>query len=360
MMSGVSLRQKNLETWRRLSRLELLELIRELADAAMATLDVWPTTGEGRQLKQACEQASSVLNFTIGSKLAKGMREIESVVNTLRQATESDYFVQTIAPRKLKSGRWKGQGLGSVVDNILGKTAAYIATNRPDSTSSPKPSIIGERAFSSNGEQLAKITPPQQIGPLQFEFSEGVLRIKRQVSSSDNRDHIAAESARIQLVRDADWLIENLSYSNVDQRAVSIVEDMRLNLANADNVIQTGIVNLACNSLATKLADEIAASISAKWQAFSVGVSIYVSQFSEWHRFVDNASDIELISGDTYRTYDVAKRLIADLKGTKGLADPEVPQSIELLLEAMSSPGRAGKRALFAMIRTIENLVAKM
>jgi len=55
-----------------------------------------------------------------------------------------------------------------------------------------------------------------------------------------------------------------------------------------------------------------------------------------------------------------AGEVILALESQPELADPEVPKTIKLVREFMSRPGNSAKRAAFAMMRTIENLVSSI
>lgn len=344
----------NLETWRRITRIMLLDLTRELGDAAMATLPQWPSTGEGRQLKQACEYANRALFLTNTLRLKAGMAAIEVVVDELQKATETTYFAKHIANRRIKSGRWKGEQIGQVVEAALPPTATFIREH----ASEVRRLTENAEAAITRDDLLATTVPEQQIGPLQFIVRDGVLRLARQEDLVGDRNPVGAEEARVQLASDAAWLVENLSQANVDRRVVEIMQDMATNLSVSSNVVRVGIINVACENLVGLVVDELPSPVAAKWTSFSFGVSLYVSQFSEWHTFVENAAAVEVSATDAKRAVAVGQKLVTSLQDADGLVEPEVPGSLKLLLEAMTAPGRSSKRLLYAVVRTIENLIA--
>jgi len=346
-----------IETWRRLTRLELQQLCSELSAAALATINDWPASGEGRAIKATCEWVTRELEHTNAKNVSTGIRRIDEVVARFRGAMDNEFYREKIATRKLRSGKWKGQDLGAVVDATLSNVSSYIAENGP---------LIVERELAAAAEppakidELQRITPAQQIGPVQFEMVEGRLRVRRQEAHIADRNDVGAEEARLQLVADANWLIENLNQSNIDRRSVAIIQDIGDQLTSSQNVIRVGIANVACEQLIPRIEEELPAPIISRLHSFNVGVMLYVSQFSDWHTFVDNAAERDVRVGDAKRAYQVGTRLVSELKANEDLADPEVPRSLELLLEAVTQPERAGKRAVFALIRTIENLIAKV
>lgn len=355
------MRVVKLETWRRLTRLELQELVSELSAAAMATINSWPENGEGRAVKAACERAIRALAQVNEKDIADGFGRLTEVVEDLRAATSSDFFRENIGPRKLRSGRWKGIELGTVVESVLGGISSQIAENisflpvRAAVSSAPEvPQPVVQK------DPLARVTPPQQIGPYQFEVRRGYLRIQPQSASRGERNPEGAEQARLQLTNDAAWLVDALRQSNVDRRAIAIVEDIHDQLEAKLNVVRVGITNIACEQIIPSVEEMVAEPVIARLNAFNVGVSLYVSQFEAWHQFVDNAADRDVRVGDSTRAFKVGRRLVADLKANPEFADPEVPRSLEFLMEALSKPERASKRAIFGLFRTIENLLAKI
>ena len=57
---------------------------------------------------------------------------------------------------------------------------------------------------------------------------------------------------------------------------------------------------------------------------------------------------------------EAASALVAKLELKPELAEPEVPETIKRINQLLKSPARAGKRAAFAMLRTLENLVSRV
>lgn len=352
-----------LETWRRITRLELQHLCSELSAAAMATIDLWPQTGEGRAIKAACERAVQALEHVNARDIRDGFEGLGEIVNDLRAAMTSSFFTEHLAQRKLRSGKWKGSELGVVAERVLSGVSTHIAKNvryLPHRTVAVAPAAPRVAEPATRDDLLSRITPSQQIGPVQFEVRNGKLRVRSQTSLVGERNPSGAEHARRQLVADASWLIDNLHQSNVDRRAVAILEDMHDHLSRSQNIVRVGITNLACEQVVSVIEEMAATLVIARMKAFSVGVALYISQFDEWHRFVDSAADHDLRIGDARRAYKVGRKLVGELKAKETLADPEVPRSIELLLKAVATPDRASKRAVFALIRTIENFIAKV
>jgi hypothetical protein len=85
---------------------------------------------------------------------------------------------------------------------------------------------------------------------------------------------------------------------------------------------------------------------------------MYVGQFPEWHRFAEQAAATSLSDGDVRVIANSAADLANLLQLRPEIADPEVPRTIVALNALIRDPARATKKAAFAVLRTMENLVA--
>jgi hypothetical protein len=50
--------------------------------------------------------------------------------------------------------------------------------------------------------------------------------------------------------------------------------------------------------------------------------------------------------------------LVEDLKSSPNVVDPEVPRTLAYLTQMLESPSASGKRAAFAVLRSVENLIS--
>jgi hypothetical protein len=83
-----------------------------------------------------------------------------------------------------------------------------------------------------------------------------------------------------------------------------------------------------------------------------------VSQFPEWNKFLENAATAHLESTDVSDLRGASERLVENLKANPDVVDPEVPRTLAYLTELLKNPSISGKRAAFAVLRSIENLVS--
>jgi hypothetical protein len=87
---------------------------------------------------------------------------------------------------------------------------------------------------------------------------------------------------------------------------------------------------------------------------------LYLGQFDDWVKFTQNAASAELTPVDVDRVFSTTARLVERLEAAGQSVNPEVPRTIAFLNSLIAVPGEASRRAAYAVLRTIENLVAKV
>lgn len=207
---------------------------------------------------------------------------------------------------------------------------------------------------------LARIVPAQQVAPVQFRVTDGKIYISDSSTEVVTEDRATVESALEYIENSGTKLLDSLAHSNCDTRFVDTVKELQEQLANRGNVVAIGLANMACSIMSSKYGDELPDTIAAMLQSYTTSVSMYVSQFPEWAQFTSKAAAIELDAGDISEIEASAQEIIGNLKANPHLADPQVPRTIEAVKEFLNFPGASAKRAAFAMLRTIENLVASI
>jgi hypothetical protein len=84
---------------------------------------------------------------------------------------------------------------------------------------------------------------------------------------------------------------------------------------------------------------------------------MYAAQFDDWSSFSTNAGAIELPDSVVQEVRAAAKEVADELRDP-ALANEDVPLSIMFFREILDNPATASKRAAFALIRTLENLIS--
>ncbi|MGN7932916.1 hypothetical protein [Sphingopyxis sp. 22461] len=359
-----------LHTWTRVTRIELQNLAVNIGKAAIADINNWPDSGEGRAVKAATERMMRLLDSTLDrSGLDYAFGNLHEVVHELKGIEANSYFRNRISRQRHVE---KGGGVrpfDEIVADQIARFNRFVQDNRPtldndlgksEPISDDRSPPTVRRARAGAVEELSRITPGQQAGPLQFEIRDGVLRIKEQTAFAvpEDRDNVA--HARRALEDSADALLVALSESNCDPRLIEAVEEIQKIIVSGADVIRLGLVNFTCDHLFIRFAEEIPDVAAARFQGFSMGIGLYVAQFPEWLRFTENAAKADVEADDVNRTLAVGHALIPELRSATGLIDPQVPKSIELILEALRNPNQSSRRALYGAIRTLENLFAKI
>jgi len=353
----------NLQTWTRLRRLRLQELSIGLGNGALAAFKHWPTSGEGRQVKAATERLTALLDSTHDRDVHHAFDRLDGAMAELRLIADNPFFRRVLAGQVHQSGSTAKRTFGELVDNHITEFDEFVTAHRPTKvTEASQSDGIRDPDISSDdlGRRLLEVTPAQQNGPLKFEFREGRLHIKHEHSQPSEKDLQNVRAARDALATEGAVLVQHLIDSNCDQRLTEIVQDIHAKIIDEVDVINLGIVNLSCSQMASRFEAELPDVISARLEGFSVGVSLFVGQYEAWQRFVENAASVDYDLADIREVYEAGVAFLPHLRSSPGLVDPEVPRSVEWVLEAISNPRRSSKRALFGAVRTLENLIARI
>lgn len=207
-------------------------------------------------------------------------------------------------------------------------------------------------------EDLGRIVPRQQVAPVQFDVIDGRIVLANRTPTTIEADRLNISSALEHIRGSGDLLIQNLDKSNCDRRLLANVKELQDQLALNGNIIKIGLTNLACGIMGSQFTSELPDAIVAMLTSYTASISLYVSQFPEWDQFTQKAAAIELDERDVIDIESAAAKLVQTLNENPTLADPEVPKTIAFIQRFLSSPGTTSKRAAFAMIRTIENLLS--
>jgi hypothetical protein len=211
-----------------------------------------------------------------------------------------------------------------------------------------------------NFEDLDEIVPRQQVSPIQFEILNGKISVSRRDPQSLPEDRANISSALDHIQGSGNKLIENLENSNCDRRLLESVKELQSQLLMNTNVVKIGLTNMACGIMCSQFQSELPDAIAAMCNSFTSSVSLYVAQFPEWEQFTQKAAQISLDDEDISDVSAAAEELIDSLSINSQLVDVEVPKTILFIKQFLEFPGTSAKRAAFAMIRTIENLVSSI
>jgi hypothetical protein len=207
---------------------------------------------------------------------------------------------------------------------------------------------------------LRRMVPEQKLAPAIFSIEDQKLVLVKQPARGDAEDYNNIERARDALVDRGKSILEALERSNCDRRVMESLRELQNGLAAQDNIIELGLLNLGVERICKGAAAELPDALIGAIEGHTTGVGMYVAQFPEWKRFSENAAAIDLTATDIERIGGAAQSVIDHLALQPEIADAEVPKTLKALRALIDDPKTASKRAAFAVLRTIENLVAKV
>jgi hypothetical protein len=209
-------------------------------------------------------------------------------------------------------------------------------------------------------EQLEKLVPRQQVAPVHFDVVNNRIVVINREPRTQEADRKNIQGALEHIRESGATLVGNLERSNCDKRLLETVKELQSQLTGNANIVRIGLTNMACATMSAQFKNELPEAIVGMFSSYNTSVSLYVAQFPEWEQFTERAAAIELDDEDVARVEDTADEVIESLRKSGALADPEVPKTIEAVRQFLRFPGSSSKRAAFAMIRTIENLVSSI
>jgi hypothetical protein len=209
-------------------------------------------------------------------------------------------------------------------------------------------------------QNAPSIIPRQQLAPAQFEIRNGKISVKRSQPAPRKEDISNVSLALNHIINSGQNLIDTLKNSNCDNRLVEQVSLLNKSLSANDNIIQIGLTNIACNIMSSQFKEELPDAVVSMFYSYNNSISMYAAQFPEWEKFVSNANNVELSPNDISDIEITADNIANELSQETDISDENVPQAIKKIRSFIQSPGTGAKKAAFALLKTIENLVSSI
>jgi hypothetical protein len=206
--------------------------------------------------------------------------------------------------------------------------------------------------------KLQAIVPAQKIAPAQFEIKESRLTVRKNVSKSKEEDQRNIASAKAELQQTGERIIRELERSNCDRRLLENIQRLQGQLADDIDAVKVGLANLSCEFMCAAFDSELPSAVSSMLKAHTRGVQLFVGQFPEWNKFLENAAASHLEAADITQLQSASAQLVESLKARPDVIDPEVPRTLAYLTQMLENPSASRKRAAFAVLRSVENLIS--
>lgn len=281
---------------------------------------------------------------------------LSSLARELTRMAENPEYARVL--RSLKYRRFPDQGMPrpripdvdapnalSVIEILIERITQFAAP--------PDGNAVQRELF-----QLRSIIPAQKIAPAQFEIRNDRLTVRRHTSDARDEDRGGIESARTQLQKNGDKIIEELERSNCDRRLLSNIQHLQAQLVDETDAIKIGLTNLSCEFMCSAFDHELPSAVSSMLKAHTRGVQLFVGQFPEWNRFLENAATAHLENHDVEALRVASEQLVGTLRSKPDVVDPEVPRTLAYLAQLLENPGGTAKKAAFAVLRSMENLIS--
>ncbi|WQP07342.1 hypothetical protein U8C39_16875 [Sinorhizobium meliloti] len=206
-------------------------------------------------------------------------------------------------------------------------------------------------------DRLQRLVPVQKLAPVQFEFRDEKLAVQHTPARADAEDASNAHSARLALIEQGNRLVQDIKQTNCDRRFLDNIQELQTKLETIQDIIQLGIVNQRCEELRKQFEAELPDVVAAGLRSHLSSVGMYLAQFPDWLRFTENAASVELDEADIRRSKEVANEIVLRFEKMAESVDAEVPKTIKLINDAIADPRNTSRRAAYALLVTLENLV---
>lgn len=208
--------------------------------------------------------------------------------------------------------------------------------------------------------RLKEIVPEQKIAPAKFDIQNGKIILVDQPAVVDPEDDQNVRKARDALVSRGEKILAELSRTNCDRRLVDSLQELQEGLRSEKNIIELGLLNVGCSAVCETAKNELPDAVRGMLEGHTTSIAMFVAQFPEWQRFSEKAAAVALDQSDVATIAQTALNVARKLDQRQDISDPEVPKTIRFLAALIRDPSSASKRAAFAVLRTLENLVSKI
>lgn len=208
-----------------------------------------------------------------------------------------------------------------------------------------------------SAEQLRDAIPKQKVAAYQFGFEGDKLVVVPQPADASGPDHAIATASLRALVEQGERVARELRQSNCPPRLIEAFMALQDKLEDHQNVVEVGLLNKSCMSLANASAEELASTLLEWLRAHLASVYDFLAQHPDWRKFVENALSANLRQ-DQVGNLANAARVVADVVAQSENVDAAVPNAfheIALLAEEIKEPDG---RVTLGLGRTLENIIS--
>lgn len=207
-------------------------------------------------------------------------------------------------------------------------------------------------------EQIDSLVPDQKAAPFLFELIGQRLVLKSQASAVAGSNRLIADAARQALLDQGSLILDDISASNRSPRLRQSFQALQTQLANDGNVIALGLFNRTCGRIISAEIEELPDSLVALLVSQIEGVNTLLAQYPEWRQFVEDSLQAEIDHESLSALIATARSLAEQLRDDRLVASDAVPSALDQVAEWAENPGDGGKREIFSLGRTLENLLS--
>ncbi|MCO6414801.1 hypothetical protein JYK14_01220 [Siccirubricoccus sp. KC 17139] len=218
--------------------------------------------------------------------------------------------------------------------------------------------VASARALRGDLAAVSAAVPEQKIAPMRYAVRDGRITIAHLPNPTEAPDRENITRVRQALIENGEAYLADLRNSNVDKRVVAVFERLSQEIERDENVVTVMMTQTECELTLASISEEISTPLAMSLSAHLRNIAMFAAQFPEWRRYSENVAVTELDNSDIRQIKEAAKKLVEDLKTNHAVVDDEVPRTLKYLADLIQEPSKTFKRSGYAVLTSIENLVA--
>lgn len=342
--------ERNQQTWIRIKRIEIKEFASAIGNEAMVGVPSWPATGEGRAVKAASERLIKTIDVSSVGGFSRTIRDFEVCRDIIESLSRNSYYIEFVSSKLFRDRHSSS--------HVISEYAIYLSKEISEFLKENTISLVSAANISKETvERIARVLPEQKFGPLYYTFQDGKLSIEKKREYPVSGDSRSVDEARNHLIIDGRELSNILNAGNCDYRLVDYIITITNGIEINDGVISLGLQLITLDEYIKISEGELPSILIARLRGFLFGTTHFIGQFRDWELFIETSSKSNFDADDIESTQKVGRALVHGLQASNLPVSKEVPQSIERILEAVIGTRESAKRAAWAALRAIENLV---
>ncbi|RVT94562.1 hypothetical protein [Sphingomonas crocodyli] len=215
-----------------------------------------------------------------------------------------------------------------------------------------------DNADTFSARRIKAVVPREQyVAPAKFDVVDGILLVVKQPACPLEQDENNVFQAKEEITSRGDEIIRHLEMTNCDKRLLDSIKDIQDKVNSNSDIVRLGMANVGFEIICQRFEKELPDIVAAMLKSHALHINMYVAQFPEWHRFVTQAAEAKTSTDDIVKISGVLQRIIEEVNKNTEHVNENVPRTLFALNRLIANPAEASVKAVYAVWRSIENMI---